>query len=105
MLKIDLNEDGNDNQSVKMRNNTQAEFENQKISMGIVSKSSKSGQINYPAWVKTDPKVANGHNNKYAITNQVMPSQKNSRMLNRATSASTRHVTHISYKNRDDSVS
>ena len=36
--------------------------------MGLMSKSSKSGQINYPAWVKTDPKLVNAHNNKYSIT-------------------------------------
>ena len=38
-------------------NTTQAEFENQKISMGLISKTANKGHINYPAWVKTDPKM------------------------------------------------
>ena len=62
--KIDLTDDGNENQSAIQRQNTHTEFENQKISMGLISKSSKSGgHINYPAWVKTDPKMMNAHNN------------------------------------------
>ena len=53
------------------------EFNNHKLSMGLTSSSG------HPAWVK---------NNKMSVNGRPISSNKNSRLLNRATSASVRQA-------------
>jgi hypothetical protein len=60
VLQIDLTEQANDivNSAGRPITFTQTEFDNQKISIGISNKASSGAQVNYPAWVTMDKKMA-----------------------------------------------